>query len=366
MALDDTARLISADDHIDIHTLPADLWQTRLPARLRDRGPRVVETEDGPFWESEGRVVSPHGRKEAGMLAADRFGFRPSRPEERIEDLDADGVYAQVIYGPTTTALQIQDAELKIACLQAYNDWAAEFNRYDPNRMIALPDIAANDPEIAAVELERCLEMGHRGASLSGTTGAIAKGVEPVFAESWRRFWDIASEAKLPIHIHLGGGLHTLEPRPGSWTFAAMAAIIPMKLDEILVGMIFSGILEERPDMPLVLAETGLGWFPFVLERMDYELHKYGDAMHDHKLEMLPSEIFRRQVRVTYQDEQFGVECIPRIGVESVMWASDYPHGDTTWPESRKVIDASPLASLGDEAVRKITFENAARIYGIE
>jgi len=366
MALNEATRLISADDHIDIHTLPGDLWEDRLPKRFRDRGPRVVETDDGPYWQSEGRAVSPYGRKDTGMLSADRFGFRPSQPEERIKDLDADGVYAHIIYGPTTTALQIQDSELKRACLQAYNDWAGEFNGYDRNRLIALPDIAANDPELATAELERCIAAGHRGASLSGTTGAITKGVEPIYAQSWLRFWDIASEANLPIHVHLGGGLHTLQPAPGSWTFAAMAAIVPMQLDEILVGMIFSGILEQRPQVPFILAETGLGWFPFVLERMDYEFHKYGKNMHDHKIEMLPSEIFRRQVRVTYQDEQFGVECIPRIGVESVMWASDYPHGDTTWPESRKIIDASPLSTLGDEAFRKITHDNAALIYGIE
>jgi predicted TIM-barrel fold metal-dependent hydrolase len=145
-----------------------------------------------------------------------------------------------------------------------------------------------------------------------------------------------------------------------------MAAIVPMQLDELLVGMIFSGILEQRPEIPFILAETGLGWLPFVLERMDYELDRYSDKMHDHKIGMLPSEIFRRQVLVTYQDERFGVECIPRIGIDSVMWASDYPHGDTTWPESRKIIHASPLTALGPEAVRKVTYENAARIYGIE
>ncbi|MBW2269442.1 MAG: amidohydrolase family protein [Deltaproteobacteria bacterium] len=366
MAPSGERRLISADDHIDIHSMPKDLWQKRLPKRFRERGPRVVETDDGPFWQTEGRLFSPYGRKEAGLLAAENFGFRPSQPEERIKDLDADGVYAQVIYAPSTVALQFQDGELKLACLEAYNDWAVEFNRYDRNRLIALPDIASNDPEAAAAELTRCIAAGHRGASVSGTAGAIAKGIAPIFAQSWQRFWDIASEAKLPIHVHLAGGLHTLQYVPGSWSFPAMASIVPMQLDEILAGMVFSGILEQRPEMPFILAETGLGWLPYALERMDYELHKYGDKILDHRIEMLPSEIFRRQVLVTYQDERFGVECIPRIGVENVMWASDYPHGDTTWPESHKAIDESPLATLGAEAFRKVTYENAARIYGIE
>jgi len=160
--------------------------------------------------------------------------------------------------------------------------------------------------------------------------------------------------------------MHSLEARPNSWRFPAMVAVIPIQLDEILAGMLFSGILEKRPNVPFVLGEAGLGWIPYVLERFDHEMHKYGDKCLDHRLEMLPSEIFRRQVLVTYEDEAFGVECIPRIGFDSVMWASDYPHGDSAWPESRKAINESPLIGLGEEAVRKITFENAARVYGIE
>jgi predicted TIM-barrel fold metal-dependent hydrolase len=145
-----------------------------------------------------------------------------------------------------------------------------------------------------------------------------------------------------------------------------MVAVIPMQLDEILAGMLFSGVLEQRPEVKFVLGEAGLGWIPYVLERLDHELHKYGDKCLDYRPEMLPSEIFRRQCLVTYEDEEFGVECLPRIGFDSVMWASDYPHGDSTWPESRKAIAESPLARLGEEAVRKITYENAARVYKIE
>jgi len=255
---------------------------------------------------------------------------------------------------------------LKIECLKVYNDWASEFNEYDRNRLIALPDIPSNDPVAAAKELERCLKNGHRGAIISSSAGTLASGVDPIFADSWHHFWDVAEEAKVPIHIHLGGGFHCLTGMPGTWQFPAMIAIAPMQLDELLSGMIFSGILEKRPNVPFVLGEAGLGWLPYVLERMDHELEKYSDKIGDHKLDMKPSEIFHRQILVTYEDEEFGVECIPRIGIDNVMWASDYPHGDSTWPESRKAIAASPLSKLGDNAVKKITFDNAARIYGIE
>jgi predicted TIM-barrel fold metal-dependent hydrolase len=366
MPIDPDQKIISADDHMDLYVLPRDLWETRLPANLRDAGPRVVETEDGEYWQAEGRTFTPYGRKSANLLSAGDFGFRPSQPEERLRDMDRDGIYSHVIYSPTTTALRIDDPTLKNACLAAYNDWAAEFNQYDRNRLIALPDIPSQDPKAAADELLRCAKLGHRGAIISGTADARLRGVEPIFEDSWLRFWDVAEEAGMPIHVHLGGGMHSLEARPNSWRFPAMVAVIPIQLDEILAGMIFSGILEKRPNVPFVLGEAGLGWIPYVLERFDHEMHKYGDKCLDHRLEMLPSEIFRRQVLVTYEDEAFGVECIPRIGFDSVMWASDYPHGDSTWPESRKAINESPLIGLGEEAVRKITFENAARVYGIE
>jgi predicted TIM-barrel fold metal-dependent hydrolase len=325
-----------------------------------------VETEDGPYWQSEGKTISPYGRKSKGFISASDFGFRPSQPEERLKDMDRDGIYSHVIYSPTTVSLQFLNPELRVECLKAYNDWAAEFNQYDRNRLIALPDIPSTNPGDAAAELERCIENGHRGAIISSVADTITRGVEPIFADGWHRFWDIAEAHRFPIHVHLGGGFHSLDFMLGSWRHPAVVAVAPIQLDEILAGMIFSGILEQRPSIRFVLGEAGLGWLPYVLERMDHELHKFGDKIGDHKIAMLPSEIFRRQVFVTYEDEQFGVECIPRIGVDNVMWASDYPHGDSTWPESRQAINASPLVSLGADAVRKVTHDNAARVYGIE
>ena len=144
----------------------------------------------------------------------------------------------------------------------------------------------------------------------------------------------------------------------------AAVAVVPMQLDETLAGLIFSGTLEKRPRVKFVMGEAGLGWIPYVVERLDHELHKYGSKIRDHKIAMLPSEIFARQVFTTYEDEKLGVELIPRIGVGNVMWASDYPHGDSTWPHSRKALAESPLAQHGPEVLRKVTCENAARVYG--
>ena len=360
MSLSPDQRLVSADDHMDIHVLPPELWQERLPASLRERGPKVVETDDGPFWEIDGQRVSPSGRKAAGFIRSDEHGFRPGTPQQRLEDMDRDGVYSHVVYSPTTTQMRIEESELRAACQRAYNDWAVEFNAADPNRLVLLADIPSHDPKSAADELSRVAKLGLRGAIVHQFQGA-----DPIFEPSWHPFWDVAQEAGLPISVHLGPGTHSLRPQLGSWRFPAFVAIVPMQLDEVIAGMIFSGILEQRPDVKLVLGEAGLGWIPYVIERLDHEHHKYYDKTQDHRLGMLPSEIFKRQVLVTYEDEQLGVELIPHIGIENVMWASDYPHGDSTWPNSRQAIADSPLAALGEKALRRIVCENAAEVYGV-
>jgi predicted TIM-barrel fold metal-dependent hydrolase len=352
--------LISADDHLDIHAMPPDAWSSRLPAAWRERGPHVEETPEGPFWFCEGRRISPSGRKEAGYISANDHGLRPGQPHTRLEDMDRDGVHATVVYGPMCTQLQIGDAALHAQVAHVYNDWAAEFQRQAPDRLVLLPDIPPYDPQAAQLELQRCAKLGHKGAIVSSTVGRA----KPLFDDEWEGFWDAAQEIGIPIHVHLAGGLHSLSMKLGSWRMPAAVAVVPMQLDETLSGLIFSGVLEKRPRVKFVMGEAGLGWIPYVIERLDHEAHKYGSKTKDYRIDMLPSEIFARQVYTTYEDEKLGVELIPRIGVDNVMWASDYPHGDSTWPHSRKALAESSLAQHGPEVLRKVTCDNAARVYG--
>lgn len=352
-------RIISADDHMDLHAMPPDVWETRLPAALRERGPVVRDTDDGPWWHLEGKPIMPSGRKSAGLVERHQHGLRPSNPHDRLEDMDRDNVFAQVIYGPPGS-LRFRDKEMQAAVYRAYNDWGAEFNAVSPERLVLLPLIPSHDGEVAAAELERCIGLGHRGALIDEHLID-----PPLWDPSWHRFWDVANEAKLPISVHLGGGLTSLKPRRGSWTFPAMVAIIPMQLDEVIVGMIFSGVLEERPDVTLVLAESGLGWIPYVLDRMDHEHHNYYDKTQDHRLSMTPREIWSRQVIATYEEDELGLELIDRIGADNVCWASDYPHGDSTWPHSYESIMKSGLGKLDPRTRAKIIHDNAARIYGL-
>jgi predicted TIM-barrel fold metal-dependent hydrolase len=352
-------RIISSDDHMDLNVLPVDLWTARLPANLRERAPRVVDTPEGPCWQADGKLLGPSGRKIAGAIDRHQLGFRPGNPKLRLEDLDRDGVYSSVIYGPPK-GIPFPDRDLADACLRAYNDWADDFNATDRNRLIVLALLPSHALEPATRELERVAKLGHRGAVFN-----LHESPEPVFFEGWEKFWATANEVGIPIHFHLGGGVHSLNFRAQSWAYPAHVTVSGMQLDEAASAMVFSGILERHPRVKVVLAEAGLGWLPYIIERMDYEFKKYYDVIKDYRLKELPSFYWRRQMYATYEEEEFGLEHVDRIGAENVMWASDYPHGDMTWPNSRKAILDSHLGKLDGKTRQAIVCDNAARLYGI-
>ena len=352
-------RIISADDHMDVNVLPPDLFTGRVPAARRDAVPRVMDTDEGPVWVIGDTRLGPSGRRAKGLITNDDLGFRPGRATDRLADMDRDGIYCQVIYGPPL-GLPVPDPVLRATCMAAYNDWAAEFNASAPNRLVVLALLSSHDPEAARCELERCASLGHRGAVLS-----VFDAPEPPFEDGWAAFWATANEIGAPISFHLGAGLHSIKVRPGSWRMPAGVAVAPLQLDEVLAGMIFSGLLERNPNVRIVLGEAGLGWVPYVLERLDHEHLKYRDLVHDVVLREMPREYFRRQVFLTYEEDHLGLELLHHVGASNVMWASDYPHGDSTWPNSLRCIRESGLASLDAADRQRILWDNAAGLYGI-
>src|SRR5439155_8089918 len=255
-------------------------------------GPRVVESPEGPIWQAEGLSWGPSGRKERGYIEKRPLGMRPSDPRARLEDMDLDGVYAQVIYGPPR-GFAARDPGLGLACLRAYNDWALEFNGADPNRLVALPMLPAHDPAAAAAELTRVAALGHKAVQMSPFLAS-----EPVFETGSSGLWDTAESAGLPVCLHIGGGYSNLRPMQRSWRNAALVCVLPAQMDEILAGLVFSGTLERRPRLRVVLVECGLGWLPYFLDRMDTEHRTDYETIDDYRLSPLPTEIFGRQIGV--------------------------------------------------------------------
>jgi predicted TIM-barrel fold metal-dependent hydrolase len=353
--------LYSCDDHLDMWALPPDLWTSRLAAADRPNAPQVVALDGVPTWMVGDAVLGISGLPTSGAhsaltragLADD--GLRPSKPDLRLVDMDRDGLQVSVIYGPAVLGLPIADAELKARCWQAWNDFADDFNAYDRARLAALPVLPTHSPEAAAAELERVAALGHRGA--------LMYCFEFVCGDPrWDRVWAVAAETGLPISFHIGGGVSTIPMNPHSWAHLAFSTVVAMQLCEPLATMIFCGALERHPGMRLVMAEAGLGWLPYFVHRMDASAAKRPGVAKDYQLKVAPSEIFRQQVFITFEEEAHGATYIELLGADNFMWASDYPHADSTFPESRASIVAS-FDALSEADCRKITADNCRTLY---
>ena len=363
--MDPATRIYSCDDHLDLSAVPPGVWQPRLSRALAERGPRVVTRDGQSVWVCEDRVLgrsggSPLLRKFSaiGRAGIDDDGYRAGTPALRLQDMDRDHLWASVIYGPLAIGLPIRDPELQSACFAAWNDWAIEeFNAVAPDRLCVLAFLPGHSPEAAAAELERAARIGHRGAVIDVFDIDLAD-------RAWDRLWAAADHTGLPVSFHLKDGTWSeqLSYQVGKWQSAAFASVLPLQLDEALAIMTFSGALERHPGLKLVLAEAGIGWLPYFVARMDLEWRNLRDKL-DYASAIPPSELFRRQVLVTFEEEPLGAQLIPLVGVESCMWASDYPHTDSTFPNSLHAIEEA-LGALAEPDRRKITATNCARLYG--
>ncbi len=373
--------VVSADDHIDLTWLPKDLWQRRVPREHRDRAPRVVDAGDGPQWvcgderwDLWGGRRGTAGAQGGRRTALERGGvlepgvLRPTTTALRLADMDRDGIDATVMYGPIVPLL-IEDPDLRRVCYRAYNDWLAEFCATAPDRLVGAGLIPIDDPKTAADEVRHLASLGLRTGML------LAARVElPLWDEAWEPLWEAGAETGLPIGFHLGGGLRTVVftgPKAGSaGNMGVRVSCSTIQLDESLAGVIFSGALERHPNLKIVLAETGIGWLPYLIERMDHEYEKFLDAeeyWRTHgglQLTMPPSAYFRRQVWATFQTDHVGIRLLDVLGADRVMWASDYPHADSTWPESQKAIEEH-FKDTPETTRRRIVCDNARKLYGL-
>ena len=379
-------RFVSADDHIDLRWLPKDLWTARLPLGLRERGPRVAETEKGEFWTWEGQTFSPHGYYTAAqgsgaMWALERGGvmhpgeLRPTTAALRLSDMDRDGADASIMYGPTDP-MPIADAELRRRCYEAYNDWLTEFCASKPERLIGVAQLSMEDPQAALAELERLAKRG----GLRHVNILASRANPPVYDEAWEAFWALAEEIGIPIGFHLAVLVKKTrldEANRGAANLvvatASRYAQEPpgMQLLEPMTGLIFSGMLDRHPRVKIVMAEAGLAWVPSMVQGLDiwYQRTRDGRRLTGEGPitlpKMLPSEYFHRQIWISFVDDPLGVKMVGTVlDVDKVMFGSDYPHPASTWPDSRKVLEESKL-SLSPDTWQKVFRDNARALFEI-
>ncbi|MCL0102324.1 amidohydrolase, partial [Dehalococcoidia bacterium] len=254
----------------------------------------------------------------------------------------------------------VKEPGLRQEVFKAYNDWSGEFNSLDPDRLSNLAVIPNHDGQAAANEIQRVAKIGHRGAYIDHFNMPV-----PMYDDCWEPMWQAAEDTELSIAVHLGGGTYMLPRKIGSWVMTARVSVVTMQLDEVLAVVCLSGILERHPKLNIVLGESGLGWIPYVLEKMDEKYKEYATNTRDYRGEIKPTDLFHRQVFATFEEEVLGVDMIPLIGADSIMWASDYPHPDSTWPNSVDYVQKA-LSGLTEEDRRRILWGNAAKVYHVK
>jgi predicted TIM-barrel fold metal-dependent hydrolase len=373
--------MISADCHIDLPWLPPDLFTAGASAALRDRMPYVTDGPKGPVWvTSRGRTLGlmngmgSAGREyvagqihrsdrmaATGLYEDGRRGIRRlTDPDLRLADQDRDGVQAEVLYGILGATNRLDDLEAAVEVMRIYNEWLADFCQAHPERYAGLACIPGHSVEAAVDEVRRVVKRG----GLRGIEVANSAELLPLWDPRWTPLWEAASEAGLPVHFHtIGSRLPDtagLEPRVARAAFAVHITGFQLHMATVLMSLVFGGVLERSPDLRVVIGESGIGWIPYVLHRMDAE---WEDQFQDLGLSMPPSAYWRRQCRATYQTDPIGIKLLDDLGAETIMWGSDFPHPDGVWPDSREYIERE-LGHLPAAVRHQIVCGNAARLYG--
>jgi predicted TIM-barrel fold metal-dependent hydrolase len=362
--------VISADSHV---MEPADLWTSRVDRAQRDLAPEVRPNEGRPGYSFHAPGLPPStvaGSWGAGRSGAElkehleTAGYESARPSgwdpaERLKDQDIDGVRAEVLYGTLGMRLfRMTDAELQQEFFRVYNDWLAEYCAYSPNRLHGLGLVSLWDVDAGVRELERCAGLGHKGAMIWG----YPPFERPYYSPDYDRLWAAAQDLGLPLSLHIVTGMGE-ESRVDFTAAAVRYTVMVHEIQRTVSQLVQGGVLERFPQLQIVAAESDIGWLPHWMQRMDHGSEKFG-AMMDVPLTMKPSDYVRRQVWLTFMDDPIGAASLEQLGADTFMWGSDFPHTDSTWPNSLAVIDKN-FVGVAEPVATKVLHDNAAALYDI-
>jgi len=372
MPLQDYMQILSVDDHL---IEPPRVFMDRLPRQHLEMGPRIIEDEKGHHvWTFEGRRYPQIGLNAVAGKDAKDYGTEPVRYEdmipgcydaaERARDMDLDGVRAAMCY-PSFPGfagrvfLQANDHELAHLCLQAWNDFSVdEWSGSAPGRFIPLAMLPVWDTSLCVKEIERVATLGARGITFPENPAPL--GLPSFHTDHWDPVFAACEDAGLPLCLHFGSSSHV----PGFAVDAPLAVSITLYSTNLMAtttDLLFSGVLQRHPRLQVVLAEGGIGWIPYILERCDYvwERHRwYQDIDRDTR----PSDLFRKHFFGCFIDDNFGIAVRDQIGIDNLTFEVDYPHSDSQWPNTRKYA-AKAFADVPDDEVHKIVELNTRRLF---
>jgi len=354
--------MVSADGHVQE---PSDLWRTRMDEKYRDRLPGVVQDAKGnKLQKTEGfRPVRLRNIKFEGQ-----DGLRNqsgTTPEDRIADLAADGVEAEILFpNKGLTIWATPDPEFSQAMCRVYNDWAWEvFGPYN-DRLAPMACIAAGDLEGAIAEINRCAKLGFKGLSLPcKPKWGPPNHEDPNYnLPEFDPLWACVQDVDLPITFHVSTGRdpRTSRGNGGAVINYAVHSLAPTM--EPIANICGSGVIDRFPKLMFGSIEAGIGWVAWALAAMDEAYRKHHMFVRP-KLDRLPSEYFQTNGFASFQEDKPGLDVARAHGlVDCFMWANDYPHHEGSWPHSAEAIERS-MRDLEDEERAKILGINAARVF---
>jgi predicted TIM-barrel fold metal-dependent hydrolase len=364
-------RIISADSHV---AEPEEAYRDIDP-KFRDRAPHLVYDEKA----GAGMVIDglPSPVPMAFICAA---GRRPEdiekpavweelhpaghQPKPRLAVQDEEGIDAEVIFPSVGMILcRVKDIDYRKACNDAYNRWLAEFCETDPTRLLGLATVTLRSIEEGIEELRTAKEMGFPGVMFPGNPN-----VEDYDHPCYDPLYEAAVDLDLPIHFHIltsdSDDLSTIIIRKTRGPKIGQFMSIIRGVQDILLMFVYSGVFERHPKLKVVCAEADAGWVPHFMYRMDHAYKRHRFWLETGILTKMPSEYFRENIYVTFQDDYVATHTTHLSATDRLMWASDFPHNDGTYPNTQQVIKTLTEGMSTEDRLR-ITGGNVAALYGL-
>lgn len=367
--------IISVDDHL---IEPAHLFEGRMPAHLQSAAPKVVTMEDGrETWVYEDGLYPQVGLNAVAGRPKDEWSMEPARFDEmrrgcwdveaRIADMDIDGVYASLCFPSLiagfagTIFAKSKDQELGLASLRAWNDWhIEEWYGPHPDRIIPLQLAWINDPQIAAADIYANAARGFKAVSFP--ENPVDLKLPGMIDASWDPFLRACEETETVICLHNGSSSWTAARSPGA-PLELYTTLFPVNALVTAADWLWAQIPTRFPNIKIAFSEGGISWVPMLIDRINYVLDHSAVGSHGwDDPSISPVDALRRNFWFCTIDIGSTFALRDHIGVDHICIESDYPHADSTWPDTQPNA-AGSLAGIPDEVVRKVTWENAAKLF---
>lgn len=384
-------RVVDTDSHM---TERHDLFTERAPKGFEDKVPRVERIDDVDTWVIDGKTFGkagsggtvdhdgkkhPYIESQGGSWGIDDVHPAAWNPEERIKLLDDLGFDAQVLYpnaiglGGQNLVNSVKDPALLEMCVMLYNDAMAEVQEESGNRLLPMPIMPAWDIDACVREARRCGELGFRGVNM--TADPQDSGSPDLGDRRWDPFWEACAGMNLPVHFHIGASQTSLSffgssfwPSQDDYVKPAIGgAQLFQNNSRLLLNSAYSGVFDRHPSLKMVSVESGIGWVPFMLEAMDYELEENAPEYAD-KLQKMPSEYFRDNWYATFWFETGRgdlQQLVDAVGEDNIMFETDFPHPTCLHPRPLDIV-REKISTLRPESQRKIMGTNAVELYRLD